>query len=75
MLLEVSDHSQSDFRVIEAVTKIKHLPNNCAKRSLRSSASQKQMFRPFVRSFVRAFESADFRDFLPKEYEGWTHAA
>ena len=44
----------------------------CAKRSLRSSASQKQMFRPFVRSEVR---KCGFWWFLPKEYEGWTHAA
>ena len=38
----------------------------CAKRSLRSSASQKQMFRPFGSSEVRA----DFGDFYQKNMRG-----
>lgn len=46
----------------------------CAKRSLRPSASQNHVFRPFVRSSVRPFVRPDFRRLLRGGYEGWTHA-
>ena len=42
------------------------MPGCCAKRSLRSSASQKQMFRPLVSQSV----SSDFGDFYQKNMRG-----
>ena len=42
---------------------------NCAKRSLRSSASQKQMYRPFESSFESSFVRI-FDDFYQKNMRG-----